>query len=204
MAKIQNVDYEAIPGKASNMRGLGQQLNYEAQKVYQEITNMHNNWYGKRYNSLVVSFNSLIPDMNNMLTLVVGEIPYALETVANNYSSVDTGSNIVGAENTAPQSITEIPQSIDIGMRFLTSEVENTQTTVSSIFDNIKELMNEIESVFKQVDWESEAADAFKAKFAQLKTNIVTSIENIKVDFVKLMQAAQEDIQNAENANTVQ
>ena len=85
MAKIQTVDYEAIPQKASNMRDLGMQLNNELKTAYQSIADMHNSWYGKRYCSLALDFNAMTPSLNEMLNLVVGEIPYALETVANNY-----------------------------------------------------------------------------------------------------------------------
>lgn len=204
MAKIQSVDYEAIPQKASNMREIGMQLNNELLTAYQNVTDMHNVWFGKRYQSLVLDFNALIPQLNEMLALVVGEIPFVLETVANNYAMVDMGSNIVGAQQTAPTRIADIAIATDVGMRFLTSEVNTIQNTVSTNFENSKELMNNIESVLNQVQWESEAADSFRARFAQLKGNIVNSIDNIRSEFVKLMQQAQDDIQNAESANTVQ
>ena len=89
-------------------------------------------------------------------------------------------------------------------MRFITEEVSMVQTNVATNFDKSKELMNNIESVLGQVQWESEAAEAFRAKFKSLKNSIVASIDNIRSEFVKLMQQAQDDIQNAENANTVQ
>ena len=204
MAKIQTVDYEAIPQKASNMRDLGMQLNNELKTAYQSIADMHNSWYGKRYCSLALDFNAMTPSLNEMLNLVVGEIPYALETVANNYSMVDQGANIVGANKTEPTRIADLAIPTDIGMRFITEEVSMVQTNVATNFDKSKELMNNIESVLGQVQWESEAAEAFRAKFKSLKNSIVASIDNIRSEFVKLMQQAQDDIQNAENANTVQ
>ena len=48
MAKITTVDYEAIPGKAAQMRSQGQELNNQLTTVYQDVANMHNVWYGKR------------------------------------------------------------------------------------------------------------------------------------------------------------
>ena len=105
MARIMNVDYEAIPGKAQQMRSQGEELNTELTTAYQSITDMHNAWYGKRYNELVKSFNNIIPQINEMLQLVVGDIPFALETVANNYSQADKGSNVTSANNTAPKKI---------------------------------------------------------------------------------------------------
>lgn len=204
MAKIQSVDYEAIPQRASNMREIGIQLNNELTTAYQSITDMHNVWYGKRYQSLVLDFNAMIPQLNEMLDLVVGEIPYVLETIANNYATVDTGSTIVGAQQTAPTKIADIAIATDVGMRFLTSEVNTIQNNVSTNFDNTKELMNNFETVLNQVEWESEAAESFRARFTSLKNSIVNSIDNIRSEFVKLMQQAQDDIQNAETANTVQ
>ena len=49
MAKIQNVDYEAMPRNAKQMRNLGKQLNTEVTNAYKSIENMHSSWYGKRY-----------------------------------------------------------------------------------------------------------------------------------------------------------
>ena len=103
MANITNVDYVAIPAQAQNMRALGQELNNELSTAYQSIANMHNCWYGKRYNELVKEFNNMVQQINELLELVVGEIPFALETIANNYSQADQGSNITSAAKTAPK-----------------------------------------------------------------------------------------------------
>ena len=66
MAKIMNVDYEAIPGQAKQIRATAKQLNSEMTKAYNSIAEMHNSWYGKRYNELVksnvIKYNSLIED----------------------------------------------------------------------------------------------------------------------------------------------
>ena len=78
-----------------------------------------------------------------------------------------------------------------------------TQTQVEKNFDNAKEKMNEIESIYNQIQWESEASQAFKAKFTKLKSQIISSFENIKSQFAKLMTQAQQDIQAAETSNTV-
>lgn len=204
MARIMNVDYEAIPGQAQQMRSLGQELNSELTTAYQSIADMHNAWYGKRYNELVKSFNNIVPQINELLQLVVGEIPFALETVANNYSQADKGANVTGANNTAPAKISNLTVSNDVGMKFLTSEVSATQSKVSSNFKNAKEKMNSIESAYSQIQWESEAAESFKARFQKLKGEIVSAFEEIESQFTQLMNQAQEDIQSAETANTVQ
>ncbi len=204
MAKIQTVDYMAIPGQAAQIRSEGQALNREISNAYKEITQMHSSWYGKRYNELVKAFNSMIPQLNEMLVLVVGEIPFALEKVANNYSQADQGTNAGSATNTAPLKVADIPISSDVGMRFLTENVTNVKTNVSNNFKNAKSKMNSIESIYGKITWQSEAADTFRQKFTTLKNNIVSSFESIETKFTQLMQQALTDVQSAESSNTVQ
>lgn len=204
MAKISVVDYEAIPGKASQIRSLGQEINSEMTNVYQSITEMHNAWYGKRYNDLVVQFNNLAPSLNELLQVAVGDLPFTLETIANNYSEADQGTSVCGAQNTPPKKITDIPVTNDVGMKFLSSEVQAAQSKVSSEFSAAVEKMNQIETVSNSMVWEGEAAEAYKSRFATLKSQIVSSFENIKSEFTTLIQQTQEDIQATENANTVQ
>lgn len=203
MAKIDNVDYEAIPGQASEMRGYGKQLNDEMTRAYSRIAEMHSSWYGDRYNDLVKLFNNMIPSMNEMLELVVTRVPSTLETVANNYSQADRGTNVTTVSEELPKKIMNLPVTKDVGMRFISSNVHETQGNVSKDFTNAKELMNQIEVVYRKIEWQSEAANAFRATFTKLKNNIATSFENINSQFTKLMEATKKDIDQAEKANTV-
>ena len=66
MANITSVDYEAMPSQANQMRNYGQELNTELTNAYNSISEMHNSWYGKRYNSLVEQFNKMAPDINEL------------------------------------------------------------------------------------------------------------------------------------------
>lgn len=203
MAKIMEVDYEAMPGQARQMRANGQKLNTEITNAFKSIQEMHSAWYGKRYNELVKAFNQIIPQVNQLLELVVGDIPYSIETIANNYAKADKGSNVTSASKTSPKKITNIPQSSDVGMKFLTSEVSSIQTSVTNNFTKAKELMNTIESDYGKIKWQSEAAEAYKANFKKLKSQIVSSFEDLKSQFTKLMNQTKEDVQATENANTV-
>lgn len=203
MAKIMNVDYEAMPNQAKQMRAYGKELNSELTTAYKSIADMHNSWYGKRYNSLIKEFNKIVPEINELLELVVTEIPYALETVANNYSQADKGANVTSASKEAPKKIATLSESNDVGMKFLTTEVSNTQNSVSNNFKKAKEKMNTIEAEYGKIKWESEAAEAFKAKFKKLKADIISAFENIDSQFTKLMEQTKSDIQSAESANTV-
>lgn len=204
MAKIQNVDYEAMPRNAKQMRTYGQQLNTEVKNAYNSVKDMHSSWYGKRYNELVKHFNDMIPQINEMLQLVVTDIPVTLEKVANNYSQADRGSNATTVENTTPNKVTNIEIQNDVGMKFITANVQQVQTKVSNNFKNAKNQMDKISTEYNKVKWTSEASDAFKNKFNKLKTNITKSFEEIEQTFSNLMNQAKDDIQKSETSNTVQ
>lgn len=203
MAKIQNVDYEAIPKQAKQMRAYGKELNTEITAAYKSVADMHTSWYGKRYNALVKEFNKITSNINELLSLVVTEIPYTLETVANNYSQADRGSNATSATKETPKKITNINISSDVGMKFLTAQVNSVQTSVSKNFKNAKTKMNTIETEYRKIKWNSEASEAFKAKFTKLKKQIITAFDDIDSSFTKLMNQTKDDIQKAESANTV-
>ena len=204
MARIDHVDYEAMPRQAKAMREYALELNSELRAAYTNIGEMHNSWYGVRYNELVKDFNELIPQINDLLKLVVTEIPFAVETVANNYAQADKGQNVTSSEETSANNIENLPITNDVGMRFMTSDVANTQRNVSAKFDSSKELMNKIESEYNRVDWQSEASESFKARFEKLKNDILSAFDNINNEFSKLMTQTQEDIENTEKSNTVQ
>jgi len=204
MPNIMNVDYEAIPAIARQVRIHAQDLNTQMLEIYSNISEMHNSWYGIRYNTLVKDFNNIMPEINNLLDLVVTEIPYTLETIANNYALVDRGSKVTSAEKTTSRKLSTLVMPNDIGMKFLTNEVTSTKTKVSTNFKNAKEIMNSIENIYNRIQWQSEASEAFRSRFTKLKNNIVNAFDNLEVQFIKLMTQTVEDIQATENANTVQ
>lgn len=204
MAKIDHVDYEAMPRQAKAMREYALELNNELRTAYSNVGEMHNSWYGVRYNELVKDFNELIPQVNDLLKLVVTEIPFAVETIANNYAQADKGQNVTSAEETSANNIENLPITNDVGMRFMTAEVANTQRSVSEKFDASKELMNKIEAEYNRVEWQSEASESFKARFNKLKNDILMAFDNINNEFSKLMTQTQQDIETTEQANTVQ
>ena len=203
MANIQNVDYEALPRQAKQMRESGKKLNSELKKAYASIGTMHRSWYGKRYNDLVSEFNRILPQINQILELVVGEIPFTLETVANNYSQADKGSKVTQAVKEAPNKIATLSVPNDVGMKFVEGDVASVQKSVSDNFNNAKEQMNSIDAQYKKIAWKSDASEAFKASFTKLKTNILKSFDEINSSFTKLMNQTKDDIKKTESANTV-
>ena len=86
MANIGNVDYMSIPAKTDQMRGVGRELNEKMQNMYDKIKELHEFWYGERYNRLVEGFNKIRPSVNNIVELIFTQLPSSLDTIANNYS----------------------------------------------------------------------------------------------------------------------
>ena len=204
MAKIEKVDYGDLYTQAENILVYGKDLNLILERIYSNIESMHANWYGQRYNTLLKEFNDMLPQINSLLVLVVGELPFALKTIANNYSNADIGEDVKSASKETPKDIADISIPNDVGMKFISTDVETTRTTISSDFGSAKEKMEKIQGVVNNLLWESDASATFAKKFSSIKTNIVASFENINSSFEKLMKQAQQDIQLAEKANTVQ
>lgn len=203
MAKISTVDYNEIPKRAREIRAYGQDINKLMVNAYKDVQNMKKDWYGQRYNTIVDQFNTLSVNVNKLLKLVVGDLPYALETVANNYAQADAGTNVTIAQNTAPQNVTSIPRSTEVGMKFITANVNETKNRVEKQFNDAVGKMNQIGVTFNKITWSSEAATEFKDDFNALKTNISESFNSIKAMFNKLVKEAMADIEKAEKANTV-
>ena len=167
---IHVVDYELMPKQANEMRGYAKELNREMTKAFETVREMHEAWYGRRYNELVKAFNKMIPSLNDMLKLVVTEIPCALEKIANNYSRVDRGQNVTAVNNEEPNRLLELPITEDVGLHYLNAEVAASKMKILANFDNAKDKMNQIELVCSKVVWESsEASEAFKTTFTKLK-----------------------------------
>ena len=204
MAKIQNVDYLDLPSHAKQMRSYGKDFNTKMSSAYTKVKNMHSIWFGKRYNEIVKSFNSITTTINEMLQLTVTDIPSNIEKVANNYSQADRGNNATTVDNSQPKKVQAIEVKDDVGMKYLSSDVESVREEISSCFSSAKELMNSFDTEFKKVKWESEAATTFKAKFNSLKESISNSLTDIEKNFKSQMSLAQQDIQKAETANTVE
>ena len=203
MASINTVDYEEIPRRAKEIRAYGQDINKLMLNAYKDVQNMKNDWYGQRYNLIVDQFNSLAVDVNKLLKLVVGDLPYTLEVVANNYAQADTGTNVTTAQNTAPTNIAAIPRSTEEGLRFISTNVSEAKTRVEREFNESIEKMNLIGTAFGKIVWSSQAATEFSEDFSTLKANIIGAFNGIRVMFDKLVKEAIADIEKAESANSV-
>ena len=201
--RIEEVDYNAFPGIAGNMRNDAIQLNKEVKELYKTLAEMKKNWYGPRYDELVTSFNKMIPDLNEILKLTVTKVPFTLETIANNYAKVDLGKGITAAVEKASDAIADVAKSAKRTFRFKETAVRSNQSSMDKNLKKVLELMDSIESKYKKLNWKSEASDEFQRKFTALKKNISLSITDVSKQFTKLMNDAIQDVSKAEKANTI-
>lgn len=205
MANIGNVNYAAIPAKADQMKEIGRGVCNEMHAMYNTIREMHADWYGIRYNTLVEGFNKMRPSINSMLELVFKDLPDSLCTVANNYSRVDGGKIIKEPSQERPKIIEDLPIIDDAGkLRFITNSVAERRQEVEVNIQKATELINEFENVYRTIEWDSEAAKVYTKTFTNLKEELITSFNDLKKQFAELMLQAEQDIKKSEEANTVQ
>ena len=203
MSRIRKVNYGEMAVQAKKIREDGKQLNDQIVKAYAYLSEMHEFWYGKRYNKLVMAFNNMVPQLNEMLSLVVYKLPYSLELISNNYSMVDRKQKETVEIDEEPNRIKEIEITNDPGLRFLSDQVISIQQKISKCFEIAKDQMNEIEIEYKRILWESESADIFEEKYNEIKEKITAFFANINTEFKDLMQQTEDDLEKAEKINNV-
>lgn len=202
MSSEVRVDYENMPSQSDKIRNTALELNGRLTAVYQKVTEMHAHWYGKRYNELVTKFNELAPQLNQFLEVIVAEVPYMFEGIANNFSEVDIQQNIATARKESYKKIEEIPVIDDVGMRYIQEEVANVQTEILSDFTSAKELMDSMQKTVQQIVLECDGADEFRRQFRTLTNAFKQVLDNVEAQFTELMNKDREAIETAEKSNT--
>lgn len=202
MSSEVRIDYENIPSQSGNIRNTALELNGRLTAVYKKVTEMHAHWYGKRYNELVTKFNELVPQLNQFLEVIVAEVPYMFEGIANNFSEVDIQQNIATARKESYKKIEEIPVIDDVGMRYIQEEVANVQTEILSDFASAKELMDSMQKTVQQIVLECDGADEFRSQFRTLTNAFKQVLDNVEAQFTELMNKDREAIETAEKSNT--
>lgn len=198
-----HVDYKRMPKQAQQMREQGIELNNELIKVYDNVDKMRKNWYGERYNELLKFFNALIPQINDMTKLVVDGFPSTLESISNNYSGADKGNTVTSVNTGMAKQIQKITDSPITTFGFNTIIVRDVQNQVKTGFTKSIDKMNQIESIYKGIDWNSDSANNFRNKFTKLKTEIIQAFNEINKQFKELMDKAVEDVEKSEKSSDV-
>ena len=203
MGAVVLIDYENLPSQSNNIRNLAITLNERLNDVYINIGKMHEYWYGNRYNDMVTRFNSIIPQMNQFLEVIVTEVPYIIESIANNFSEVDIQQKVSAEQKSGVQTIQTLQVTKDVGMRYIEKEVENIKAIIKEEFNEIRNIMEEINGIMRQTIIECENSGEFKSQFNRLSKSFNQSINNIEIRFIELMENARRQMGDAERLNTV-
>ena len=208
-AHIESVDYLALPGRAQELANTGvDPINTGFQEVFNELENMHQDWYGQKYHTLVAAFNQIIPSIHELLTLIIVDIPSAMNQVAKNYALAD-GVQPAGFQEEGVRFIQELnTTNNDVGLRFKSEAVLNFKDKMLNRLNTIiNSDLNQYENIFLNVrthEWQSDAAEAFGTKLSSIKNDLIHSVQDISTLFDNLIAQSQEDIEAAESANTVE
>lgn len=145
----------------------------------------------------------MAPVLNEYLKVVVTEIPYMFDEIANEISNFDIQQNVTTARKDEFQKIQEISIINDVGMRYLQNEVVNYQTNIEADFNTVKDYMSLIQKIVNQMQLQCDGSDEFRTQFKKFVDSFKQVLDNIQTSFTKLMNQDREEMENAEKANTV-
>ena len=201
MSDSISIDYENIPAQSKNIRGLAREINNKLLNVYGKIAEMHVCWYGKRYNELVTNFNELVPQFNQFVDVIVGEVPYMFEKIANSISDVDVKYNVAVPQRESVQKIQLLPVIDDVGMRYISAEVDEINTNVVKLLQDAEDTMEGIKRIVEQINIDCDGSAEFKNQFSRLSDAFQYTINNVEKQFSELMKQDKELMETAEKKN---
>lgn len=204
MRSSVKINYNEIPIESRSAREYAKEINSNLIEVYKEVAEMHTCWYGKRYNELVLKFNSLVPQLNQFLDLIVGEVPCMYEKIANNFSDVDIKQNVTTVQKEAVTKLQENLIIKDVGMRYIEEEVTLAEKSIVSILHDTIETMEIINRTVSQMEIECDGAEEFNSQFDKLTNAFIQVLNNIEAQFTSLMQQDRKLMREAEEDNTVE
>lgn len=202
MEEYIKIDYENVPAQSKNIRNGAIEVNNKLLESYRKIAEMHVCWYGKRYNELVTYFNELVPQLNQFLNVIVGEVPYMFEKIANTISDVDIQQNVAVPQKESIQKLEALPLIGDVGMRYISKEVDEISNEIMQLLQAAEDSMESVKRTVDNVELECEGSAEFKNEFTTLNNAFEYVINNIKTQFTKLMQADRELMEKAEKENS--
>ena len=122
-----------------------------------------------------------------------------METIANDYSKLESGMDLTSAVNIPPIRIQLLEIKNDVGMRFISSEVITIHESIKQDFETVVSDLDEYQGIFSQIDWNSDAANVYKSKFDRIKASFNNKIDDINAKFDAIIIQTEEDVENAEN-----
>lgn len=198
------IDYENMPLQSRNIRKQGEEINNKLLVMYKKVAEMHTYWYGKRYNELVIKFNELVPKLNQFLNLIIGEIPYMYEKIANNISNVDVKQNVTNAQKSETQKLEIIPIMEDVGMRYIEKDVKDISNQIIKILQETQDIIENTKKTEEQVNLECDGSLEFKNQFINVLNVFQNVLNNMETKFIELMEQDRAVMEEAEEDNFVE
>ena len=191
--------------RAKQIRNNSQKIHELLSDVYLAFGDIQSIWKGNSYNELVNQVNTMTTPLNKMLKIMSSNIPYTIEKVAYNYAVADEqGAKVVKpvkGENLKKINSINVPQVEQL--TFLSTEVELFKNLVLQKLNRVNDLINNVESLYRDMSWQGKAAKEFNSKVSNLKKYMFTTVNDLKNYIEQYIQKAQEEMQYAENQNKV-
>ena len=198
------VDYENIPSKSKKIREYARQINGKLLDIYSQLEKMQNSWNGARYEELIKIYTSLIPVFNKSLEIVVTEIPYMFEVIANSFSTIDIQRKIIIAQRETPKKITAITKTKSKSLKYFGFLVEKDKKAILADFNEINNLLDNIGIIIGQIQIESDAMVEFKTSVKRFINEYKKLINTNSKKFSTIMDQIKNIIELAEKNNTIQ
>lgn len=198
------VDYENIPSKAKKIREDARQINSKLLDVYSQLENMQNSWRGTKYEELIKKYTTLIPTFNESLEVIVTEIPYMFETIANEFSNIDIQKNITTAQRDVPNKISEIKIAEQKDLKYIMADVEKAQNAIIADFNEINNLLENIGTTIGQIQIDITAMTEFSSYMKKFIIKYKELINDNFKQFSSYMEEVKNTMQLVEKNNTIQ
>ncbi len=200
------VDYKSFPAAVQSIRGNATAINGEINAAFKAMGDCHSVWTGDRYKELVTKFNSIVDDVNSMLTLIVSNIPSTLEQIYNNYDAADHNETAKKATVVEPTKVNPIAVPGEEPLYVAGADVSNVQPYITRVVNNFDGAKGKLSAIKNQVDsltWEGSSHTEFKSKLTTLKGKLDTAFDDISTAFKELATQAANAFAAAEKANNV-
>ena len=196
------VNYEEFPAAVTTIRNTANAINNNLTDAYKAMQDCHSVWTGKRYKDLATKFNSIVANVNSMLDLIVGDIPYTIEQIYFNYEAADKQTDARKAAKNQPKKVSmAIPAD---EMLYINGQaVTPYKTSVKNNFTNAKNGIATIKTKVDGLTWQGTSCNEYKAKLTKLKGDLDKAFDEISQAFDKLSTEAVAAFEAAEKANNV-
>ena len=196
-------NYKTFPDAVNKILDRGQSIGTEINNTFDLIDDMHSVWQGARYSELCKKFQDLKPVVEDVLR-VCAEIAANLDTVYRNYEAADRGTTYSGKAEVTPPSVKDVtvpgeePLNIDI------ASVNDYKPKVKSKLGAVNGMLDSIDTIVYDLEWDSPAASNFKGEIRRLKDEMKNSIDEVNGLFDSFSTEAAETFAKAENANNIE